>query len=773
MPSHDPFSSSHLVESLTPAQRQAVEHLDGPQLILAGPGSGKTRVVTHRIANLLFHGVSARQIVALTFTNKAADEMKARVAQLAPGHPVWISTFHRFCARLLRQYAAMVGLEENFSIYDTGDSNRLLRAVMEEMQLDTSHFTPERVASVISGAKNKCVGPEEFAARGGSPIGGIVAKIYPRYQSRLLSANAVDFDDLLMHVAVLLRVNPEIRSALDERFRYLLVDEYQDTNLVQYAIVRALAQDFPNLSVTGDPDQSIYGWRGAHLGNILDFEKDYSNVQVVRLEQNYRSTKRILKVADALIANNLRRKAKSLFTDNAEGSPVRLVSYPTHRDEAEQIASRIAAEVRSGRRRPSDFAVFYRINALSRELELALRMQGVPFQLVNSLEFFQRREIKDVMAYLHLVNNPRSDVALLRVINMPPRGIGKTTIERIAEHARRGAMPLLTAARECGLVESLNKRAAVAVAKFVAMYDRLGEQAHGSVENLLGHVLAESGYEQYLQQSDDAADEDRLANIQELLTAAREFDEDFSGDSALEAFLEQTSLVNDTDSFEGDTDKVSLMTIHSAKGLEFTAIFVIAVEEGILPHERGRADLAELEEERRLLFVAMTRAREELQLSLAKYRDFRGQRRMTVPSTFLMELPRDEMELVDLQLAASHYVPEPDDEPHDAGDLDDEDVSFDPSEFAAPAGEVRLTTAAELAASAIETQIDSAVATQPARFPPDGFQEGMLVRHPEYGLGKIMAVTGFGPRRTATVNFVTGAGQKKFVLEKSALRPAR
>jgi DNA helicase-2/ATP-dependent DNA helicase PcrA len=773
MSSYDPFSSAHLVESLTPAQRQAVEHIEGPQLILAGPGSGKTRVVTHRIANLLHCGIPARQIVALTFTNKAADEMKARVAGLAPGHPVWISTFHRFCARLLRQYAGLVGLEENYSIYDTGDSHRLLKAVMEEMQLDTGHFTPERVASAIGGAKNKCIGPDEFAGRGSSPIGSIVAKIYPKYQARLLASNAVDFDDMLLHVALLLRDNPEVRADLDARFRYILVDEYQDTNLVQYAIVRALSQDFPNLSVTGDPDQSIYGWRGAHLGNILDFEQDYPNVQVVRLEQNYRSTKRILRVADALIANNLRRKAKSLFTENEDGAAVRLVSYPTHRDEADQIAARIAGEIRAGRRRPRDFAVFYRINALSRELELALRMQGVPFALINSVEFFQRREIKDVMAYLHLVNNPRSDVALLRVINMPPRGIGKSTIERIAEHARRRGMSLLAAARESGLIESLNKRAAVAVAKFVAMYDRLCEHAHGSVHDLLSHVLAETGYEAHLVQSEDAVDEDRLANIQELLTAAREFDEDFDREGALEAFLEQTSLVNDTDSMEAGTDKVSLMTIHSAKGLEFPVVFVIAVEEGILPHERGRGDLSELEEERRLLFVAMTRARSELQLSLAKYRDFRGLRRMTVPSTFLMELPRGEMEVVDLQLATSHYVPDQDDDSIELEELlDQDDDSFDPSQFAAAPSEVRLTTAAELE-SRSDSETQSAVATEAPRLAPDAFEEGMLVRHPEYGLGKIAAMTGHGPRRTATVNFVTGAGQRKFILEKSALRPAR
>src|SRR5436190_5517983 len=412
-------------ESLTAAQLAAVTHVDGPLLILAGPGSGKTRVVTHRVAHVLQQGITGKQILALTFTNKAADEMKARLARLVSLPSVWMGTFHRFCARLLRMYGQLVGLSENYSIYDMDDSRRMMAEAIIDEGIDLTHATPEAISHAISWAKNNLMGPDEYVPKRGHHLGGIIERVYPAYQRRLLQANAVDFDDLLLHVARLLKENPDVRSRLDERYRYILVDEYQDTNLAQYAIVRALSIDFPNLAVTGDPDQSIYGWRGANLSNILEFEKDFPTVKVVRLEQNYRSTKAILRVADELIQHNVRRKKKRLFTENAEGLPVRLCAYPTQRDEADDIAARIAAEVRSAGRRPRDFAIFYRTNALSRQIEHSLREHVVPYQIVNGLEFYQRKEIKDILAYLNLLNNPRSDVALLRVINTPTRGIGK------------------------------------------------------------------------------------------------------------------------------------------------------------------------------------------------------------------------------------------------------------------------------------------------------------------------------------------------------------
>ncbi len=783
----------HLTEELTEAQMAAVRHVDGPLLILAGPGSGKTRVVTHRIANLLDIGVPARQILALTFTNKAADEMKRRVAQLAPMAAVWMSTFHRFCARLLREYGPHVGLPENYTIYDTSDSLQALRHTLEVLDLDLTHTTPERVQSAISWAKNNLMGPEQYEPRRGSPIGQIVAQVYPAYQKRLLQSGAVDFDDILLHTATLLRENPEIRRRLDERYRYILVDEYQDTNLAQYTIVRAMSVDYPNLAVTGDPDQSIYGWRGANLNNILDFEHDYPNVKIVRLEQNYRSTKRILRVADRLIGFNKRRKAKGLFTDNAEGKAVRLVFHPSQKDEAEQIAATIEAEMRAGRRRPRDFAVFYRTNALSRSLEFALREYGIPYQMVNGLEFYQRKEIKDILAYLHLLNNPRDNVALLRVINTPPRGIGRGTIERLVEHADGRGLTLLDAAREAGLIGGLNKKAAVGVAKFVSLFDHLRESATAPVEEIIGRVLGESGYQAFLKESEDEEDQERLANIEELLTAAREFDEAHGESGGLEAFLEQAALVNDTDAWEVDDDRVTLMTVHAAKGLEFPVVFLIALEEGIFPHERSRNDEQQLEEERRLLFVAITRAKEELQLSRACYRHYRGQLRPTVPSAFLIELPQEEL---DFEQPKAVMPPEVfSSESFGAGQIaedfseaidpttDEGDMEFPPREpvrggtaaVADLAG--RLTTAAELAARTGETAVAAAASManpQPEaqRISPEVFHQGMVVKHPEYGLGKIVALSGSGAKRKATVMFASAAGEKRFLLVHSPLRPA-
>jgi DNA helicase-2/ATP-dependent DNA helicase PcrA len=496
----------------------------------------------------------------------------------------------------------------------------------------------------------------------------------------------------------------------------------------------------------------------------------------VRLEQNYRSTKRILRVADALIANNVRRKQKRLFTENQEGPPVRLATYPTQLDEARDIADQIAAAVRQGKGRPGDFAVFYRVNALSRSLEIALRERGVPYQLVNSVEFYQRREIKDVLAYLHLVNNPHNDVALLRVINVPPRGIGPTTVERLAEHARAVGRPLFEAARESGLIAALPKRAAAAVAAFVATLDRIAEARDDPVARLIRRAIKESGYEAMLKESDDEQDEDRLANIQELVTAARQFDDEHPHDGGLEAFLEQTSLVSDTDALSGEADRVALMTIHSAKGLEFESVFIVAAEQGLLPHERSIADPAQFEEERRLLFVAITRARRALQISRARYRDFRGQVRMTVPSAFLMELPREQMEQVEWE--AGLNVRE--DRPRGTWSEEDE-VSGGRvrhgrkvgrrgrrAEQSSPRG---LRTAAELATPSPTASVSKTTTSPAAVLNPDSLAEGTMVRHPKYGIGVVTSVGGQGRRRTATVHFLDSGDARNFVLAQSPLTP--
>jgi DNA helicase-2/ATP-dependent DNA helicase PcrA len=797
-----------ILDSLTSAQREAVTHVDGPLLILAGPGSGKTRVVTHRIAYLLRQGIASSQILALTFTNKAADEVRERVSRMAPQTRVWMSTFHRFCARLLREHARLVGLEPNFVIYDTADSLRVLRRALGEVHRDLTRFTPDRIAAAISTAKNSLITHDRYQPKSGNPLGAIVADVYPLYQSRLLTSGAVDFDDLLLHVVTMLRESDELRAELDERYRYILVDEYQDTNLAQYTLVRSLSIDHPNLAVTGDPDQSIYGWRGANLRNILDFEVDYPQVRVVRLEQNYRSTQRILRVADSLIAHNRLRKAKRLYTDNDEGRAVRVVQYRDEADEAADIAGQIAAAIRGGRR-PRDFAIFYRVNALSRALEAALHGRGIPFQIVNGVEFYQRKEVKDILAYLALVNNPRDDVAFLRVVNEPTRGIGATTLERLQEHAGQRGLTLLAAARAAKQVETLGAAPARKLLGFVELIDHLSELAHRPVEEILGHALSETAYDEQFRDSEAEEDQQRYANIQELLSAARQFDErwqeargqeaggrgqgaegsDDAGVSLLtthhspfttyplEAFLEESSLVGDTDAWQSETDRVTLMTVHAAKGLEFPAIFIVALEQGLMPHERSREHPEQEEEERRLLFVGITRAREELQLSLARRRMFRGQIKITVPSMFLDELPRGELDWQE------RFAESP---PADVASR--LRAGPNPRRGEPASTDAKLMTGAQLeqitsteAAAGPLAACGLAEAPTPVDMPrssadrasPELFAQGMVVTHPEYGLGKIVALSGEADKRVATVNFATGAGQKTFVLAHSPLRPAR
>jgi DNA helicase-2/ATP-dependent DNA helicase PcrA len=768
----------HLLESLTEPQREAVTHRDGPLLVLAGPGSGKTRVITHRIAHLIEGGVPPSQILALTFTNKAADEMQRRVAELVPGARVWLSTFHRFGAMILRRYASYVGLEPNFTIYDTSDSRQTIKRVIEAREINTLNYSPDRLHEAISAAKNKLITADKYEPRSGSMLGRVVSEVYPAYQERLLASSAVDFDDLLLHVAQLLYEHAEIRAELDERYRYVLVDEYQDTNRAQYVILRALSSDYPNLAVTGDPDQSIYGWRGADLNNILEFEHDYPNVKIVRLERNYRSTKRILRVADELIGHNLKRKKKQLWTENVEGGAVKLVAYADQDKEAAGIVEQIRTAVESGQRTPSDFAIFYRVNALSRAIEKAMHAAGVPYQMVRGQEFYARKEIKDVLAYCQLVNNPRDDMAFERTVNTPPRGIGRKTIERITERAYRCGTPLLEAARGAFEIESLSKATASKVAAYVEIIDRIASVAHGDVEEVIGTVLEASGYRASLAESDDEQDQNRLANIEELLTDARQFDEKNPGGGRLEEYLERTWLVNETDDFDTETEKVTLMTLHAAKGLEFPVVFIVAVEDGVLPHERVGQHPDELEEERRLAFVGITRAMDELQLSYAVTRDFRGVRRRTIPSSFLMEMPRGEMEMVDSAPsfdAAAHldWDEADDDGVHSWEDWQVESVSVEPADEGSTKPVISVAAASIKTAAMLEREAgaQSEEVEELPRVSPDVFKQGMTVTHPEYGPGKIIALSGADKNRRATIQFAT-VGQKKIILAHSKVRPA-
>ena len=639
------MTSDQMLDTLNPAQRVAATQIDGPLLILAGPGSGKTRVITHRIAHMILDsGIDSSRIAALTFTNKAATEMRRRVEQLVPDAYVWTGTFHRFCSRLLRTYGSLVGLQPNFSIYDTSDSLQLVREAVELTKTE-SRYRPETIASEISRAKSSCLDPDSFERMAVKHIETVSVPVYRQYQQLLLDANAADFDDLLLHVVNLLKNSPELRSELDARYQYLLVDEYQDTNLAQYAIARGLSLDYPNLAVTGDPDQSIYSWRGASLRNILDFEKDYPEAKVVRLEQNYRSTKAILRVADQLIVNNVQRKRKFLHTENAEGQPVRLVAYANQQTEANMIADEIRRLLEEGIHRPDEVAVFYRANWLSRSLEMAFRTAGIPYQVVNGYSFFQRREIKEMLAYLHLLNNPDNNVALGRIINVPPRKIGKVTLQRLQAYASQQRIPLLEAARSSGLIPTLAKATANKLSQFVALYDRIAAEQTDSVEQLMQVIIDETGYVDYLLGEGTEEADERAGNVQELLLSAREFDMQHPDDGGLEAYLEQTALVNDTDAWDENGGAVTLMTMHAAKGLEFPVVFIVGLEEGLVPHERSRENPADLEEERRLFFVGITRAEQLLRISRCMTRFRKGRSWPAVPSRFLMELPRSEMEI--------------------------------------------------------------------------------------------------------------------------------
>ena len=742
-----------LLTDLTPVQREAVTHVDGPLLVLAGAGSGKTRVITRRVAYMLGQGVGGGNILALTFTNKAAGEMKARIEALAPKSGVWVGTFHSLCARLLRTYAPLVGIDRGYTIYDQGDRLRAVKDAMERLDLEDASVTPERIDAAISRAKNDLTTPEAMAKRAGDHVQAITAKVYARYQERLKAASAVDFDDLLVHLVTILKKHPDVRADLDARFRYVLVDEYQDTNLAQYAIVRALCVDRPNLCVTGDPDQSIYGWRGANLNNILEFEQDFPGCKVVKLERNYRSTKNILRAADALIRHNRRRKAKALTTENPDGRPVELTVFGTEADEAHGVASKIVSLVREGEYAYRDIAVFCRVTALTRGLEQAFRQAKIPYQIVGGVSFYERQEIKDVLSYLNLMANPKDDVAFGRVVNVPPRGIGKTTLDKLSSRADVLGLPKLAMSRQAAAVPGLKDRAARSLRDFAMLMDELAAIRDHSAEEVIRKLLALTGYHSALE-AEGTTGEDRLANLDELISAAREFDREHPGASVVD-FLEEISLASAVDRWNDEAGAVTLMTLHAAKGLEFPVAFIIGLEEGILPHSRAREDDNEREEERRLLFVGITRAERELYLSHCRIREFRGQRQATIPSCFLAELPEEAVIARDLT----------------GGDMPQIGPApwrkLEPPRPQPKAGEFRLMTAADLAGPnklagpALASDDDLGV-----------FAPGVSVMHPQYGIGRIVAIDGAGPNRKGRIAFTLG-GERTFILAKSPLKAVK
>ncbi len=737
-----------LLADLTDDQRAAVTHAEGPLLILAGAGSGKTRVITRRVGYLLRLGIRPGNILAITFTNKAAGEMRARVEQLVPGNRVWVSTFHSLGARLLRQYADRLNIDRNFTIYDTDDRNKLVKDALLATGIDDVKFSPDRLGGAISKAKNQLLTPNQYEKTANDFFSQTVAKVYHGYEKRLRAANAMDFDDLLYLPAMALRTNEELRRDLDDRFRYILIDEYQDTNSAQYEIAKRLSLDNNNLCVVGDPDQSIYKWRGSDIKNILDFERDFPSARVITLNRNYRSTKAILHAASVLIDHNKQRKKKSLVTDNPQGEPVRVLAFDNGLDEAEGVVIRIKAAVKAGRYRYRDYAIFMRINALTRSLESAFVKHGVPFQIVKGLAFFDRKENRDVLAYLRLLVNPQDTVSFQRIVNEPGRGIGKVSLDKLQSYAAANEIGLLAAAGQVAKVTEIRGKAATGLRDFHRMMVDLRARLDLPPPDLIRLVIDKSGYGAMLRDSTEDEDAERLANIEELITAAKQFhDEDPA--RTIGDFLEQITLASDVDGWDEAADHVSVMTLHSSKGLEFPVVHILAVEEGLLPHERSLGKDEDVEEERRLCFVGMTRAMKELYLCHARFREFRGQMNYAIPSGFLRELPAD-VEQVDA--SASKNI-----------------ARTAAEEWRAKVGPAARDWADTGARPYLPPKKSTDLAPTIPDPPDTGLAVGVLVQHEEFGLGQVTDVNGYGALRRVKIRF-PGCGERVFVADKAKLK---
>ncbi len=722
-----------ILSGLTGSQRQAVLHGGGPMLVLAGPGSGKTRVITHRIAQLISRGARPEGILALTFTNKAAEEMRSRLRAMDVPPGALLCTFHSLCVRILREWASRAGLPAGFVIYDQSDQKAVLADVLRDEKLDAKDYPPARVLRQISVLKNHMLGAEEGARRGLVDLPAVVLDdVAAGYQRKLAAAGALDFDDLLVRTARLLDEDVELRERLSRRWLYILVDEYQDTNACQYRIARALASGHDNLFVTGDPDQSIYGWRGADIENILAFERDFPAAPVIRLEENFRSSPQVLRLADELIKANARRKEKVLIARKPEGARPRLFRFLDERDEARGAADWIRGLHEGEGLDFRRMAVFYRTNAMSRVIEEALIQAAVPYQIVKGVEFFHRREVKDALAYLRLLLNPADEVSLLRVINRPARGIGDTSVERLLARARALDVGLWDILLDPSGVPELPPAAAVRIGKFVKLIEGLQTGLDRPVAAIARDVYIRSGLKDaFIKEKDPDAAE----NVEELIRSAAQYDEEEAEAASaaqgvdlrgLAGYLQRTALISDIDSYDEQAGAVSLMTLHSAKGLEFEAVMIVGVEEGIIPHARSLEEGRDLEEERRLLFVGVTRAERFLALSHAVSRAIHGGPRPAAPSSFLAGLSG--LEVVSTV-------------PFGAG------VAEAPSRpFRTPKGFVPDWAAPKKAAP-------SAAAPQEM----SGFRIGQRVRHPALGEGRIEAFVEGGTAGRAVIQFDKGA----------------
>lgn len=646
-----------LLDGLNREQQQAVQHTEGPLLILAGAGSGKTKVLAVRIAYLLAQGVNPYEILAITFTNKAAKEMKSRVEGLVGdvANRIWLSTFHSFCAKFLRfELDNFLGYNSNFTIYDTSDSQVVIKAALKALNLDDKYYPVGAMISAISDAKNKLMFASDYRKQARDFYQQKVADVYEYYERELRKNNALDFDDLLLVAVKLLQSNAAVLEKYSKRFKYVMIDEYQDTNHAQYLLAYLLSSHWKNIAVVGDADQSIYAWRGADIQNILDFEKDYPNCTSIKLEQNYRSTKIILDAANAVIDNNEGRPEKNLWTDKVEGAKIQHFTAQSEHEEAAFIGDTIVKKHDIYGVPYGDMAILYRTNAQSRVLEEALIKRALPYTMVGGTKFYDRKEIKDVLAYLRVLYNPFDDLSLLRIINVPKRSIGATTVSKLQDYARENGTSLFMTLTQLHLVDTIKGKTKEKLEEFgILIFTLVAEMDDKSVLDILEAILDRTGYLAQLEESTDPQDQARAENIGELLSVAKDF-QDTNPTGTVEDFLEQVALVNDVDSFEQEESKVTLMTLHAAKGLEFPIVFLGGLEEGLFPHSRTLMNPEEIEEERRLAYVGITRAEKELYISNATTRTVFGRTSSYLPSRFIDEIPA---ELVD-SLRAKRRIPD-------------------------------------------------------------------------------------------------------------------
>ena len=728
------MSTAPTLEQLNPQQREAVEHAGGPVIVFAGAGSGKTRVITTRIARLLREGVPPTRILAVTFTNKAAREMRERVEKQAGAKAggMWIGTFHSICAKMLRIDGRAIGLDPNFVVYDDTDQIGLIREIFKNRRLEDRSIQPRAILNEISTAKEKLLTPEQYAERATGFIEKLAADIYKDYAALLKKASALDFDDLLYWAVRLLQQREDVRAKYQERFLQILVDEYQDVNLAQYEFVRILAEGHQNVMVVGDDDQSIYAWRGADVRLIWRFHQDYPKVTTIKLEQNYRSTKNILAAAHGVIEKNRSRASKQLWTENPAGTPITLIQVGTEQEEAMTVAESVLRDVRAGRRTHGDFAILYRTNAQSRVMEEAFLTLRIPHVLVGGQRFYERKEIKDMMSYLRLTLNPADSVSVRRVLNVPSRGIGDTSMGEIESFAARNEINLLEALGSQDLQAALPKKAASGARAFVSVLDEARKIAEGgAVSPVLRHLLSNSGYIDALREEHTEEAQSRLENLQELLNVTAQYDE--SADSPnLGEFLESVALVADVDSMDDSGSAVTLMTLHSAKGLEFPVVFLVGLEEGVFPHSRSMNSDTELEEERRLCYVGMTRAKEELHLLHAHRRSLYGQPNFNRRSRFLDDIPP---ELLNIPGGGAYLPPVP------------RQVVPDRTGAYRTVDSTPMREAAKLRG--------------PQWKPP--FEVGQRVRHAKFGIGVVVACNPLKEDSEVTVAFPGVVGVKKLV----------